>query len=72
MNLIYDQITDIQKLIRRNEEEVQYSMIKWNNLIIKHEKMNKISNEITLNLNVDQEKLGVIQNNISELKLIMT
>ena len=71
MQSIYEQIADMQRQIRFNEEEVQYAMIKWNNLIIQHEKMNKLRMEISYNIDVDQEKLKAIQDGIIELKQII-
>lgn len=58
MDKIYKEIENIQKSIKLNEEEVQYSMIKWNTTIIKHEKMNKFREDITSNLVNDKTKLS--------------
>ena len=58
MDKIYKEIENIQKSIKLNEEEVQYSTIKWNTTIIKHEKMNKFREDITSNLVNDKTKLS--------------
>lgn len=43
----------MQKETREKDEEVRIQMTKWNNLIIKQEKMHKLRVEIELNINTD-------------------
>ena len=57
----------MQKETREKDEEVRIQMTKWNNLIIKQEKMHKLRIEIDLNIDTDQEKLNDISKNLEEL-----
>lgn len=58
----------MQKETREKDEEVRIQMTKWNNLIIKQEKMHKLRIEIDLNIDTDQEKLNDISKNLEELR----
>ena len=43
---IHKKIQEMQKLLRKGEEEAQVNMLKWENFVIQHEKMKKLREEI--------------------------
>ncbi|CDW80328.1 UNKNOWN [Stylonychia lemnae] len=65
---IYRTITDIVKQLRRAEEEAQVQMLKWENFVIQHEKMQKLREDIQESFKQQNIKIGEVKSRDQSLK----
>lgn len=65
---IYRLISEMVKQLRRAEEEVQVQMLKWENFVIQHEKMQKLREDIQESLKQQNNKIADVISKDKELK----
>lgn len=57
---IHKKVSEMQKFLRKGEEEAQVNMLKWENFVIQHEKMRKLREEINETMKASTEKIASI------------
>eukprot|EP00347_Sterkiella_histriomuscorum_P020841 403336261 len=69
---IYKSISDMIKYLRRGEEEAQIQMLKWENFVIQHEKMQKLREDKAEQDKTQKLKIEDIQDQEVKLKAMIT